>query len=132
MVNNFIEGSEYKRLNFPDPFGYGDIYKPIFPPYHKTMKAVLDNIPETISKVYVFGSSVRIDCATNTDIDVFLIGSLTNDDYRRIIHAIPEGETADILVETDAEFMKNLENGWSSLYRKVYEEGYKIYERKEK
>ena len=128
--NNYIEGSKFKRLNFPDPAGYGDIYKPIFPPRHHTVKAILDNLPDTVDKVYIFGSSVRTDCSPASDLDVFFIGSMKNDDYRRIVLAIPDGEKADFLTETEEEFMKNLEDGWSSLYRKVYEGGYKIYERK--
>ena len=131
-MNKFIESSKLKRLNFPDPFGYGDIYKPIFPPRHKTMKAVLDNLPDTVEKIYVYGSSLRLDTATDSDLDIFLIGSITNAELAEIIRAIPKGEKADFLVETEEEFMRNLESDWSSLYNKVYEGGYKIYDKKAK
>ena len=124
------EGVKFIPLNFPDPFGYGKIYTPIFPPRHHTMKAILDNVPETVEKIYVFGSSLRLDSAVNSDLDVFMVGSLTPEDLNRIYRAVPEGEKADILVETEDEFMRNLEDNYSSLYRKVYEGGYKIYERK--
>ena len=132
MANNFIEGSEFKRLNFPDPFGYGDIYKPIFPPYHKTMKAILDNLPKTVSKVYVFGSSVRLDSALHSDLDVFFVGSMSNDEYRKIMRAVPKGEKADIITELEDDFINNVIDGSFLFYRRVYEGGYKIYERKTK
>ena len=132
MSENYIEGSKFKRLNFPDPHGFGDIYKPIFPPRHRTVKAILDNLPDTVEKVYIFGSSIRTDCSPASDLDVFFIGSMTNDDYKRIVFAIPNGEKADFLTETEEEFMKNLNDDWSSLYQKVYEKGYKIYEKETK
>jgi predicted nucleotidyltransferase len=127
---DYIEGIAFKRLNFPDPFGYGAEYKPIFPPRHHTMKAIMDNITPRVYKIYVYGSSIRLDSATDSDLDVFIIGELTNAELTKIIRAIPEGEKADILVESEDEFMNNLKSGWSSLYQKVYEKGYKIYEKK--
>jgi predicted nucleotidyltransferase len=129
VINNFTEGSKFKRLNFPDPFKYGDIYKPIFPPRHHTMKAIMDNIPSAVSKIYVFGSSLRLDTAVNSDLDVFFVGSMTNDEYCRIIRAIPKGEKADIMTETEQEFINNIKDESFLFYKRVYEEGYKIYER---
>ena len=128
-MSGYIESSEFKRLNFPDPFRYGEKYKPIFPPRHHTMKAIMDNITASVYKIYVYGSSIRFDSATDSDLDVFIIGSLTNAELAKIMRTVPEGEKADILVESEEEFMKNLENGLSSLYQKVYEKGYKIYEK---
>ena len=130
--NSFVEGSKFSPLNFPDPHSFGDAYKPIFPPRHRTMKAVLDNLPKTVSKVYVFGSALRLDSAVNSDIDLFLIGYIDSKELAVIQRAVPEGEKADILVETEEEFISNLYGDFSSLYRKVYEGGYKIYERKDK
>ena len=132
MSNTFIEGSRYKRLNFPDPFGYGSEYKQVFPPRHHALKAIMDNITDTVSKVYVYGSAIRLDCATDSDLDVFIIGRLTNNEIARIIRAIPEGETADILVESDEEFMSNLENSTSRFYQGIFERGYKIYDKNSK
>lgn len=128
-MENYIESSKFIKLNFPDPHGFGDIYKPVFPPRHRTVKAILDNLPNTVEKVYIFGSSVRTDCSPASDLDVFFIGSITNDDYCRIMRAVPEDEKVDLLTETKEEFMKNLESGKTSLYQKVYEKGYKIYEK---
>jgi len=128
-MNEYKESSGFKRLNFPDPFNYGIEYTPIFPPRHHTMKAIIDNITTTVKKIYVYGSSIRLDSATDSDLDVFIIGSLTNAELAKIIRAIPEGEKADILVESEEEFMTNLNSGWSSLYQKVYERGYKIYDK---
>ena len=127
-----IESSKFKPLNFPDPFSFGKKYKPIFPPRHRTMKAVLDNLPDTVSKVYVFGSALRLDSAVNSDIDLFLVGHVESEDLSKIHRAIPEGEKADILIESEEEFYKNIYCDYSSLYRKVFEGGYKIYERKDK
>ena len=126
----FFEGSKFKRLNFPDPFGYGPEYKPIFPPRHNAMKAIMDNLPETVEKLYVFGSSLRLDSATDSDLDVFIIGTVTNTELRKILMAVPEGENVDLIIETEDEFTRNIEDGWSSLYQNVYEGGYKIYEKK--
>jgi len=132
MSKNYIEGSKFKRLNFPDPHGFGNEYRPIFPPRHRTVKAILDNLPDTVEKVYIFGSSIRIDCSPASDLDVFFIGSITNDEYCKMMWAIPEYEAVDLITETNKEFMYNLEDGWSSLYQKVYEGGYKIYEKETK
>ena len=128
--SRYIEGSGWKRLNFPDPFGYGEKYRPVFPLRHHTLKAVLENLPQTVECVYVYGSSLRLDTAFNSDLDVFVIGTLTNDELGKILRAVPEREKLDILVETREEFLCNLNNHWNNLYRKVYEGGYKVYERR--
>jgi len=128
-MNEYIESSEFKRLNFPDPFGYGEKFKPIFPPRHHTMKAIMDNVTDNVNKIYVYGSSIRLDSATDSDLDVFIIGNLTNAELAKIMRTIPEGEKADILIESEKDFLINLKNGWSSLYQKIYERGYKIYEK---
>ena len=123
------DGSKFKPLCFPDPFRYGPEYRPIFPPRHHAMKAIIDNLPETVEKIYVFGGSLRLDSATDSDLDIFLVGSVTNMELRKMLMAVPDGEKVDIIVETENEFLNNLEDGWSSLYQKVYEGGYKIYDR---
>jgi predicted nucleotidyltransferase len=126
------EGKDFKRLNFPDPWGYGDRYRPIFPPRHHAMKAVIDNIPDTVEKIYIFGSSIRLDSAVNSDLDIFMVGTATNDDMLRIMRAVPEGEKVDLLIETEKEFHANLADNYSLLYRKIFERGYKFYERESK
>ena len=131
-IGSIVEGGKFKPMNFPDPFSYGDKYKPIFPPRHRTMKAVLDNLPDTVSKVYVFGSALRLDSAVNSDIDLFFVGSISSEELSKIHRAIPEGEKADILIEPEDEFYSNIHGDYSSLYRRVFEGGYKIYERKDK
>ena len=125
----YIEGSRWKRLNFPDPFNYGEKYCPVFPLRHHTLKAVLDNLPQTVERVYVYGSSLRLDTAFNSDLDVFVIGTMSNDDLGKIFRAVPDGEKLDILVETNEEFLDNLAYHWNDLYRKVFEGGYRIYEK---
>ena len=122
-----IEGCNFKRLNYPDPFGYGDKFRPVFPPRHHALKAVLDNLSPRIEKVYVFGSSIRWDSAVNSDLDLLLIGSPTNKDMDAIYKAIPEDENVDIIVENEEDFVKSVIDGWSLLYRKIFEGGYKIY-----
>ena len=128
-ASGYVEGSRLKLLNFPDPFKYGDEYRHVFPLRHHTLKAVLDNLPETVERVYVYGSSLRLDTAFNSDLDIFIIGSVTNEQLGRIYRAVPERERLDVLVETRAEFESNLAGHWNDLYRKVYEGGYKVYER---
>ena len=122
------EGHAFKPLTFPDPFCYGVHFTPIFPPRHRTMKAILDNIPDTITKVYVFGSSLRLDAGTRSDLDIFMVGSATSEDLNRIYRSIPEGEIADIIIETEENFIASVHDNYSGLYRNVYEGGYKIYE----
>ena len=127
----YIEGSAFKRLNFPDPFNYGEKYRPIFPPRHHSMKAVMDNITRAIEKIYVYGSSIRLDSATDSDLDIFILGGLTSAELKKIYLAIPAGEKIDILVESAEEFAGHLDDGSNGLYRRVYEGGYKIYERRD-
>jgi len=93
------------------------------------MKAIMDCITDAVSKVYVYGSSIRLDSATDSDLDVFIVGKLTNSELAKMIRAIPEGERADFLVESDEEFMHNLINSTSRIYQGVYEKGYKIYDK---
>ena len=125
----YIESSKFKRLNYPDPFNYGDEYRPVFPLRHRTLKALLDNLPQTVECVYVYGSSLRLDTAFNSDLDVFVIGTMSNAELGEIMRSVPEKEKLDIMVETREEFFNNLTNSWNDLYRKVYEGGYKIYEK---
>jgi len=124
------ESEKFQRLNFPDPHGYGDEFRPVFPPRHRALKAVLDNLPESVDKVYVFGSSIRWDSAVNSDLDLLFIGNPTNDEMNALYRRLPEDEKVDILVETEENFAEGVAGGWSLLYRKIYEGGYKIYERK--
>ncbi|MDR1615870.1 MAG: nucleotidyltransferase domain-containing protein [Syntrophomonadaceae bacterium] len=126
------EGEKFQRINYPDPHGFGDEYRPVFPPRHKALKAVLDNLPESVEAVYVFGSSIRWDSAVNSDLDLFLIGNPTAAEMNELYRHIPEDEKVDILTETREAFTKNLSSDWTSLYRKVYEGGYKIYEREKR
>ena len=126
----FIEGCKFRRLNYPDPFGYGDKFNPVFPPRHHALKAVLDNLSPSIDKVYVFGSSIRWDCAVNSDLDLLLIGNPTNKEIDKIYRAIPEDEKVDIIIENEKDFLQGVTDGWSLLYRKIYEGGYKIYDKK--
>ncbi|MCL2351250.1 MAG: nucleotidyltransferase domain-containing protein [Firmicutes bacterium] len=114
------EGAKFHRLNYPDPLGCGDEFRPVFPPRHRALKAVLDNLPESVDKVYVFGSSIRWDSAVNSDLDLLLIGNPTNAEMNALYRSIPEGEKADILTETEEAFMKGVADGWSLLYRKIY------------
>ena len=127
------ESVKFQKLNFPDPHNYGDIYKPIFPPYHKAVKVIMDNIPDSVEKIYVFGSQIRWDCATNTDLDVFIVGSVNDCEYKQIYNKLAEiNIPVDILIETYDKFMSLLDSDFTSIYRKVYEGGYKIYDREEK
>ena len=90
----------------------------------------MDNLPDTVEKLYVFGSSLRLDSATDSDLDIFIIGQVSNTELRKMLMSVPEGEKVDIIIETEEEFIKNLMDNWSSIYQKVYEGGYKIYEKK--
>ena len=128
-ILKYTEGSKLKKLNFPDPFGYGSEYRPVFPPRHRALKAIMDNIPDSVKKIYIFGSSLRLDSAMDSDLDIFIVGNVTNMQLRKMLMAVPDGETVDFLVETEEEFLNNLSEGSESLYSKVYESGYKIYEK---
>jgi predicted nucleotidyltransferase len=128
-VNRYKEGAAFKPLNYSDPHGFGERFRPIFPRRHRTMKAILDNTPATVERIYVYGSSIRRDTATDSDLDLFLVGTVTNAELNQLYRVVPDGEKVDIMVETAEEFTQNLENRTSTLYEKVFEGGYKIYER---
>ena len=121
----YTEGSKFRKLSFPDPFGYGEEFCPVFPPRHHTLKALLDNLPDTVDSVYIFGSSLRLNSSVCSDLDVFILGVLEKEDYYNIYRAIPEGESLDLLVETTDNFLRNLEENYSPVYRYVYEGGIK-------
>jgi len=125
-----VECSKFHRLNFPDPHNYGDEYRPVFPMRHKALKAIMDNIPPGISKIYIFGSSIGINTGACSDLDVCLIGTVANHELSKIWKEVPDGEKIDFIIETQESFDAKLNDGWSSLYQKIYEGGYKIYEAK--
>ena len=128
-MNGYIESAAFVPLRYSDPHGFGELFRPIFPRRHRAMKAILDHTPETVERIYVYGSSIRRDTATDSDLDLFLVGSVTNAELNQLYRVVPDGEKVDIIVETAEEFNRNLEKQTSGLYEKVYVGGYKIYER---
>ena len=119
-------------LNYPDPHGFGDRYRPVFPPRHTTLKAVMDNLPDTIEKVWVFGSSVRWDAGADSDLDLLLVGTIDDESYGKIIGAIPPKKKLDMLVYTQEHIDREIKRGVNIIFEKIVKRGYLFYEKETK
>ena len=116
-------------LRYPDPHGFGDKYKPVFPPRHTTLKAVMDNLPDSIEQVWIFGSSIRWDAGTLSDLDILLVGELSNSEYSKIMNSIPDGQRLNLLDITSIGLQQKLDSDEYSIYDRIMKMGYLFYER---
>lgn len=76
-----------------------------------------------ISDVIVFGSCLTLYCNSYSDIDLIVLGDF--DDFNPSIPFYEYGEV-DLFGYNKDLFMKEMEG--NSFYKKIWEEGYKIYE----
>jgi predicted nucleotidyltransferase len=125
----YIEADYFIPINYPDPHGFGDKYRPVFPRRHTTLKAIMDNLPSAIDQVWVFGSSIRWDTGPDSDLDLLLVGEANKDEWRQMISAIPFGRYADILIETRDSLQQEIDRGVNTIYKKILKKGYLFYER---
>ena len=128
----YIKSDYFIPLKYPDPHGFGDKYRPIFPPRHTTLKTIMDNLPDTIEQVWIFGSSIRWDAGTLSGLDVLLVGELSKNDYFKIINAVPDGQLLNILDISSEELHNRLNSENYSIYDKIMEMGYLFYEKETK
>ena len=128
----YIQADYFIPLNYPDPHGFGDKYRPVFPPRHTTLKAVMDNLPDTIEQVWIFGSSIRWDTGPDSDLDLLLVGSLEDGELGKIQMTVPDGKSTDILHVTCSELQEKLDSENYSVYDKIMERGYLFYEKEKK
>lgn len=101
----------------------------IYPIKQRALAYILDHLPDEIRKVYVFGSSLTLDCGTESDIDLLIIADKTEQLYKELSKIIKAIDTeVDLIIKTEAEFQENLADT-SSICTVVNREGLLIYER---
>ena len=101
----------------------------IYPIKQRVLGYILEHLPDEVKRVYVFGSSLTLDCGTESDIDLLIIAEKTEDLYKQLSKIIKAIDTeVDLIIKTDTEFQENLEDT-SSICTVVNREGLLIYER---
>jgi predicted nucleotidyltransferase len=70
---------------FFDKYGYGKPFTYIHPFKQKAVKHVVDNVPDSVKMIIVFGSSVTDGCGYDSDIDLCVIGNPTADEHHNMI-----------------------------------------------
>lgn len=103
-------------------------YINIHPVKQGKVKKLVDEILELdkahcISKIILFGSSIKFSCSSSSDIDLLVLGTF---EYFNIpIHTSKYGEV-DLLTYNEKEFMELLPT--TKLFQKILREGVVLYE----
>lgn len=116
MCNNFpllVEDPKYHRIH------------PIKQrPLHALIYALINSeYGKSITEIIVFGSCLTLYCNSYSDMDVIVLG--TFEDFNPTIPLYEFG-AVDLFGYRREEFLSQIES--NSFYKKVWEEGYKIYE----
>jgi hypothetical protein len=109
---------------------YDKRFTPVYPPKQVPSKFMVDNLlnhfKNSIEKIIIFGSCITLRCGLESDIDLCIISNdLTV--HNLDIAQIPHPDAFDILIVKPEEF--NQDCGINSVYTRIKEEGYIIYER---
>lgn len=101
----------------------------IYPIKQRDLAYILDHLPAEVEKVYVFGSSLTLDCGTDSDIDLLVIAEKTDELYKAFSHIFKQLSTeVDVIFKTSKEYSDNLKDT-TSICTVVEKEGLLIYER---
>ena len=86
---------------------------------------LLSDIPDTVERIIIFGSAVRIDCRPTSDIDIAIVGSykLHDEDNRPWLKTLKNLGPKDIKIYTSAQLEENV-----GIRKHINERGVVIYE----
>jgi len=112
---------------FLDKHNLGNPYTLIHPKKQKIVKYLVDNIPNEVDYVIVFGSSIMPYCQAESDIDVAFVGEC---EYKDLDRAFVDDQEYDVLIYKSLDEVK--QRAFSSrqnVEREIYENGVLVYER---
>lgn len=101
----------------------------IYPIKQRDLVYILEHLPPEVEKVYVFGSSLTLDCGVESDIDLLVIGPKTDEVYKAFSKVFKMiGTEIDVIFKSEEEYRANLLDQ-TSICSVVEREGLLIYER---
>ncbi|GHU92352.1 hypothetical protein FACS1894202_14790 [Clostridia bacterium] len=117
---------------FKNVYNSQDVISCIFPLRQLTLLSILNNLPESVEQLYVFGSALTMDCRIDSDIDICVVGDIPSSDVRTIYGAVPRGEKMDLVIYGS---LKELEEEAAEEYctvaRSILETGLLVFNRKD-
>lgn len=115
---------------FYDKHRLGYPYYHIHPHKQEAIKYVVENIPDWVTNVIVFGSSVGTWHIAEKDIDICIVGD--NPDAQSLLYRKeikPKGIGCDFLEKPDMKTVKQLAEDKSSVYFDIWHKGVMVYEK---
>lgn len=101
----------------------------IYPIKQQDIAYILEHLPPEVEKLYVFGSSLTLDCGTDSDIDLLVVAEKTDNLYKQFSTLVKVlASEVDLIFKTPTEYTKNLSDT-TSICNVVEKEGLLIYER---
>lgn len=118
-----------RRYTFKKLFDCSYPIQHIYPIKQKDVYTILNGLPEGVQRVYIFGSSLNLNCGEESDIDVLVVGQKNLEVYKAFSKLFKGLENeVDLIVKTPKEFEENLKDK-NSICSIVKEEGLLVYER---
>ena len=115
-----------RLYNFGDMVGRGGRLKYVYPPKQRVLCEVLDTLPDTVEKLYVFGSSITLRCGRDSDVDICLIGNISANELNQISYS---DSPVDVIYCTQEQFDKYQRDEYDNVYKDVLNTGLLLYDR---
>jgi hypothetical protein len=117
-------------LHFPNYVGISNMFTRIHPLKQKQLLHFLQNLPNNVEDVYVFGSALNLSCWNESDLDLLIIGQFSEKEQCQIhmlAHKYPEDvDDVDTLFATKSEYLTSCYET-NHVYNEVLESGLKVY-----
>ncbi|MDF2614509.1 MAG: polymerase beta, Nucleotidyltransferase [Clostridia bacterium] len=118
-----------KRYTFNKLFDTEYKIEHIYPSKQRDMMKFLNQLPQEVEKVYVFGSSLTLHCGEESDIDLLVVAEKSESLYKAFSTVFKTLDSEiDLIIKTKKEFDENAEVR-NSICDVVNREGLLIYER---
>lgn len=118
-----------KRYIFNKLFDTAYKIEHIYPSKQKDIMKLLDQLPQEVEKVYVFGSCLTLHCGKESDIDLLVVAEKSEALYKAFSSLLKSLDNeVDLIIKTQKEFDENVEM-IHSICDVVRREGLLIYER---
>jgi len=114
------------RYIFKDIHHAGGAIRHVFPTHQKAVLDLIERLPDMVEEMWVFGSSITLQCGQGSDLDICLIGDVDPVDTKGlwVMDHIP----IDLVVASHEQFNHNAEIQ-GSLFQRIKADGLKIWER---
>lgn len=101
----------------------------VYPIKQRDIFFILQNIPVEVERLYIFGSSINLNCGQESDIDLLVVGNKSDAMYQAFSAIFKKIDNeVDLIIKTQEEFEENLKDK-GSICNVVQKEGLLIYER---